>query len=198
MPNDETWHRRAEMPLPENATRVEFELAGLRYRGFFVNARFHNVTGDGRQGSISVGIEQISAWRALPQPPKPELPEFVKAFLQKWGHINDGLFWTDISEALFDDTKFPHLAVVESEHAVTTSVACLRREVELQTVENRRLREERKAEREAVEKILDQAAIGSRTAWVPRLQESIGSYRALIQTHDHPPIEGATTGTDSQ
>lgn len=165
------WITRQEMPLPEDFERVEFMAGSKCIQGSYRSEWFCHLN-----GNECVHRAHVKAWRRLPQ--KPELPEFVKAFLRKWGEGEGGLFWLDVRDFLFDETKFPHLAVVEKP-AEPWSITDAQAFAQL-SHENRCLREQIKAREEAVNEIIKVFYEGANAGTM----RAIAVYRRLLTQGD--------------
>lgn len=191
--HDTEWITPKLTDMPEEGEPIEFLCVGIVRRGARRGNRF--VSDSGEQW---VHTTEFSRWRPLPGPPKPELPECVHEVILEFANRQQSnrmavtAMLCDLFRPLFDTTKPRYLAVVESEPAVTNSVACLEREVELQRQEIRRLREPQTAEREAVERLMRVGtclsnrlgdysdAADVRDYWLT----TIAAYRSLIQNKE--------------
>jgi hypothetical protein len=148
MPDSDGWITPKLGDLPKEGDRVEFESPTGMRNGNFQGGIFY-------EGQLSwrPSMTLVKRWRPIPD--KPELPEFVKAAIQRAQKFNSSLteFYRDIT----DETSFPHLAVVESnpeprwfDNVISNQSV----ELANQAAELSRLREQIKREREAVEKLL--------------------------------------------
>jgi hypothetical protein len=169
MPDNDGWITPVLTNLPEEGETVDAVFGYAPKRCVFQNGEFWNELHE-----VCFGA-QPNRWRRIP---KPELPQIVLDALDGTNERTNGGPWlTERLAALFDTSRKPHLAVVEkpATHLIDGEIhkgVC---------AELARLRVKMKAERDAVEKILN-AVDGWNHTIV--LSKAVAVYRKLTTPGD--------------